>query len=193
MSKPRTAPSLFPRELPPAAKQYLSASAAAEKIAAEVNIKKRQVYPTHTCPLPLSQPTPSPIYTSQPMRQPLTATAFALCAVLFSLCSQLIDYDRKRHELMQALAAFREKPGRKSSVSSAAGNTWTCMGPFFLQLPTQQVHDMLNKGPPRCCTSPSAVRSSSTTDATSGCSPATAACDTVRPRTDRCGDGGGAR
>ena len=61
---------------------------------------------------------------------------------------QLIDYDRKRHELMQALAAFRERPSKRSAVSSLDGNTWACMGPFFLQLPTQQVHDMLVKGRP---------------------------------------------
>ena len=47
---------------------------------------------------------------------------------------------------MQALAAFRDKPGKRSNVSSVDGKTWTCMGPFFLQLPTQQVHDMLVKG-----------------------------------------------
>ena len=47
---------------------------------------------------------------------------------------------------MQALAAFRDKPGKRSSVSSLDGQTWTCMGPFFLQLPTQHVHDMLLKG-----------------------------------------------
>ena len=49
---------------------------------------------------------------------------------------------------MEALAAFRDKPGKLASVSSPDGNTWTCMGPFFLQLPTQQVHDMLVKGRP---------------------------------------------
>ena len=63
-----------------------------------------------------------------------------------SLCpSQLIDLDRRRHQTMEALAQFRVRPGKTSAVS-VDGKSWACLGPFFLQLPSEQVQDMLNKG-----------------------------------------------
>ena len=61
--------------------------------------------------------------------------------------SQLIDLDRRRQQTMEAVAQFRVRPGKASAVS-VEGKSWACLGSFFVQLPSEQVLDMLQQGRP---------------------------------------------
>ena len=64
--------------------------------------------------------------------------------------TQLIDLDRRRQQTMEALAYFRVRGDDRSGATKAQavsedGRTWTCLGTFFLQLPTDAAHELLRR------------------------------------------------